>query len=70
VTKFAKDYSQKEEVIDQLTDAMLLQRTCLVEYHSFGDDTVKHFKIDPLKFFEQEGGLYLVSIRSFRMDTI
>lgn len=57
--RFTKDYGDKEEVIAALTDAMFRQRTCLVEYHSFGDDQVKHFKIDPLRFFEREGGLYL-----------
>jgi predicted DNA-binding transcriptional regulator YafY len=58
-TEFAKDYSGKEELIEDLTDAMLQQRTCLIEYHSFTDDKVKHFKIDPLKFFERGGGLYV-----------
>jgi predicted DNA-binding transcriptional regulator YafY len=58
-TEFAKDYSGKEELIEDLTDAMLQQRTCLTEYHSFVDDRVKHFKIDPLKFFERGGGLYM-----------
>jgi predicted DNA-binding transcriptional regulator YafY len=57
--EFAKDYSGKEELIEDLTDAMLQQRTCLIEYHSFTDDKVKHFKIDPLKFFERGGGLYV-----------
>lgn len=56
--RFAKDYRGKQPVIDSLTDAMLGQRTCLVEYHSFGDDQVKCFKIDPLQFFERDGGLY------------
>ncbi len=32
---------------------------CLVEYHSFSDDRVKKFKIDPLHFFERDGWLYL-----------
>jgi predicted DNA-binding transcriptional regulator YafY len=58
-TKFAKDYSDKEDVIEQLTDAIFRQQTCLVEYHSFHDDKTKSFKIDPLRFFEQQGGLYL-----------
>ena len=45
---------------------MFKQQTCLVEYHSFGDDTVKHFKIDPLRFFERDGGLYIfVNATSF-----
>ena len=38
---------------------MFGQRTCLVEYHSFGDDKVRQFKIDPLQFFERDGGLYV-----------
>lgn len=57
-SKFAKNYAAKQAIIDQLTDATLKQQTCLVEYHSFSDDTVKSYNIDPLKFFEQNGGLY------------
>jgi len=57
--RFTKDYRDKEEVINDLTDAMFRQRTCLVEYHSFGDDRIKKFKIDPLRFFERDGGLYV-----------
>jgi predicted DNA-binding transcriptional regulator YafY len=57
--RFTKDYRDKDEVIGALTDAMFKQRTCLVEYHSFGEDKVKHFKIDPLRFVERDGGLYV-----------
>jgi len=57
--KFSKDYSGKQDIIDTLTEAVFQQKTCLVEYHSFYDDTVKAFKIDPLRFFERGGGLYL-----------
>jgi predicted DNA-binding transcriptional regulator YafY len=57
--RFAKDYRDKQEIIETITDAMFRQRTCLVEYHSFYDDKIKGFKIDPLRFFEQDGGLYL-----------
>jgi len=58
-TKMAKNYKGKEPIIDQLTDAMLSMQTCHIRYHSFYNDTVKNFKIDPLHFFEQNGGLYL-----------
>lgn len=58
-SKFSKDYSDKEEIIEQLTDAIFRQRTCQVEYHSFMDDRCKQFLIDPLRFFERDGGLYL-----------
>lgn len=58
-TKFAKDYSGKEELIDNLTDTMLNKTTCLIKYHSFGDDKIKEFEIDPLSFFDNDGGLYI-----------
>lgn len=67
--RFTKDYRDKEEVISALTDAMFKQLTCLVEYHSFGDDRVKHFKIDPLRFFERDGGLY-VFVRATTFEEI
>jgi len=57
--RFVKDYSEKEEIINQLTDAMLQQKTCRLEYHSFSNDATKTYNIDPLKFFDWNGGLYL-----------
>ena len=59
-SKFGKDYSGKEEIINQLMDAMLKKETCYLTYHSFYDDKIKSFKIDPLHFFENDGGLYLL----------
>jgi len=59
-SKFGKDYSGKEEIINQLMDAMLKNETCYLTYHSFYDDKIKSFKIDPLHFFENDGGLYLL----------
>ena len=56
--KFSKDYAGKEEIIDALTEAMLQQRTCNARYHSFSRDVVTSFRIEPLKFFENDGGLY------------
>lgn len=65
-SKLTKDYTGKEEIIDSLTDAMLKQKTCLIAYHSFSDDEIKSFKIDPLSFFENKGGLYIfVNASSF-----
>ena len=58
-SKFAKDYRDKQEIIETITDSIFRQQTCLVEYHSFHDDKIKGFKIDPLRFFERDGGLYL-----------
>ncbi len=65
-SKMAKSYKGKEEIIDQLTNAMLDNQTCYVSYHSFYDDKDKNFKIDPLHFFEHQGGLYIfVNATSF-----
>ena len=64
--KMAKSYAGKEEIIDQLTDAMLENQTCYVTYHSFHDDEDKNFRMDPLHFFEHQGGLYIfVNATSF-----
>ena len=68
-SKLAKDYSGKEEIIDCCTNAMLRKKTCYVQYHSFSDDTLKNFKIDPLCFFENNGGLYLF-VRATSFDEI
>lgn len=57
--RFAKSYACKEELIDTLAEAILSQHTCVVDYHSFADDETKKFRIDPLRFFERDGGLYL-----------
>ncbi len=55
-----KDYSGKEEIIEKLGDAMLAQKSCYVKYHSFGSGQLRNFSIDPLHFFTNEGGLYLI----------
>jgi predicted DNA-binding transcriptional regulator YafY len=57
-TRFSKDYSKMDEIIDKLSRSMIGQKTCAVLYHSFHDDKVRGFQIDPLHFFEREGGLY------------
>ncbi len=65
-SKFRKDYAGKEKIIEQLMDAMLQKKTCYVKYHSFYEDRIKNFKIDPLHFFENDGGLYIfVNATSF-----
>jgi predicted DNA-binding transcriptional regulator YafY len=67
--KFAKDYSGKEKTIEELTGSMLQNRTCKIRYHSFTDDRIKSFRIDPLHFFEHQGGLYLFA-RATAFDEI
>lgn len=56
--KFSKDYSDKEKVIQALTDAMLQQKVCEVRYHAYTHDEENRFTIEPLHFFEHNGGLY------------
>ncbi len=58
-SSFSKDYSDKQEIIDTITDAIFRRQTCTVHYHSFSDDQTKKFRIDPLHFFERDGGLYM-----------
>jgi predicted DNA-binding transcriptional regulator YafY len=60
--KFVKDYSKKDEIIDKITSAIMKQQTCEVEYHSFTDDRVKKYFIDPLAFCEYNGGIYLFAV--------
>jgi len=67
--KFTKDYKGKEKTIEQLTEAILQQKTCMVEYNSFYSGKTKTFHIDPLKLFDWNGGLYL-SVRVAKYDAI
>jgi predicted DNA-binding transcriptional regulator YafY len=57
--RFAKDYGGKKALLDSLAEAILNQHTCVVEYHSYDDDKTRKYRIDPLRFFERDGGLYL-----------
>jgi predicted DNA-binding transcriptional regulator YafY len=59
--RFAKDYSDKEEILDTLVTAITNQQTCLVTYHAFAENHVKTYRIAPLQLFEHHGGLYLFS---------
>jgi len=58
-SSFSKDYSDKQNIIDAITDAIFRRQTCTVHYHSFSDNQTKKFRIDPLHFFERDGGLYI-----------
>ena len=62
----AKDYSDKEDDIFALITAAMQRKTCLITYHSFYDNTLKKFKIDPLSLVKSHGGLYChVRLTSF-----
>ena len=53
-----KSYTGKEKIIDQVFRAVLASRRCTITYHAFTTNTVKTYQIDPLQFFEHQGGLY------------
>jgi len=57
--KFAKDYTGKEKIIDGMRRAMIEQKRCAVKYHSFRSGKKRDYELDPLKFFENNGGLYI-----------
>jgi predicted DNA-binding transcriptional regulator YafY len=58
-SKFAKDYTGKEKIIDGLRRGMVEQKRCAAKYHSFSSRKVRDYLLDPLKFFENNGGLYV-----------
>ncbi len=53
-----KDYSDKEEILEDLISAMLSHKVCRVIYHSFWDDKIKTYNIHPLHLFQRDGGFY------------
>jgi predicted DNA-binding transcriptional regulator YafY len=75
--KMQKDYSEKGEVIDSLTTAILQCKECKVTYHTFYNDKVSTFDVQPLSIFEHNGGLYAFvyldyydSIRTLALERI
>jgi predicted DNA-binding transcriptional regulator YafY len=60
--KFAKDYTGKEKIIDGLRRGMVEQKRCAVQYHSFHSGKKRDYDIAPLRFFENNGGLYVFVI--------
>jgi predicted DNA-binding transcriptional regulator YafY len=58
-TKFVKDYADKQEIIEKLRDAMVNRKSCEATYFSFRANVYRAYKLNPLRFFEHDGGLYL-----------
>jgi predicted DNA-binding transcriptional regulator YafY len=76
-SKMLKDYSGKEEIIDTLTKAIVQTLECNITYHSFYNDKTTTYDIQPLSFFEHNGGLYVFvyleyykSIRTLAVERI
>jgi proteasome accessory factor B len=68
--KGVKDYTSHKTaaIIDTLANAILQGRSCQTSYHSFSDDQLKELRLDPLHFFEHNGGLYLFARALGRAD--
>lgn len=60
--KSAKNYAASDGIIEELSYAIIGQKTCKVSYHAYGEDVLKTYNINPLHFFEQDGGLYLIAV--------
>lgn len=56
----SKSYQGKEDIIQELIEFMIKSESCLLKYHSFYDDKLKAMGIDPLHFFYNKGGLYII----------
>lgn len=61
VPKTPKDYSGHDETIEELSMAILGRKTCRITYTTFAEEEIreKTYDINPLHFFERDGGLYV-----------
>ena len=72
-----KDYSKKKEVIAELLDAVLHQRSAKIAYFSFNSKKTKTYTVDPYRLVYWHGGLYLYAraaeykeVRTFAVERI
>jgi predicted DNA-binding transcriptional regulator YafY len=72
-----KDYSQKQDVIAGLVDAILHQRQTRIHYFSFNSKKTKDYTIDPYRLVYYRGGLYLYAhaheygeVRTFAVERV
>lgn len=56
---FDKNYTEKENIIDIVNQAIIEKKQCKVSYHSFAKENIAEYNISPLCFFNKNGGLYL-----------
>lgn len=54
-----KTYEGQEEIIQALVRGILKQEILQIGYHSFSKNREISFPINPLQFFESQGGLYI-----------
>jgi proteasome accessory factor B len=72
-----KDYSQKQDTIAGLIDAILHQRQARIAYFSFNSKKTKTYTLDPYRLVYFRGGLYLYAraheygeVRTFAVERI
>jgi predicted DNA-binding transcriptional regulator YafY len=72
-----KDYSGKQDVINQLIDAVLHQRRINIAYFSFKSRRTKAYTVDPYRLVYYHGGLYMYAraqeygdVRTFAVERI
>jgi predicted DNA-binding transcriptional regulator YafY len=72
-----KDYSNKQDIIAQLIDAVLHQRRATIAYYSFNSKRTKTYTVDPYRLVYWHGGLYLYAraeeygeVRTFAVERI
>jgi len=72
-----KDYSEKQDIIAQLIDAVLHQRRATIAYYSFNSKRTKTYTVDPYRLVYWHGGLYLYAraeeygeVRTFAVERI
>ena len=72
-----KDYSNKQDIIAQLIDAVLHQRRATIEYFSFKSKRTKTYTVDPYRLVYWHGGLYLYAraeehgeVRTFAVERV
>ncbi|MEK6776066.1 MAG: YafY family protein [bacterium] len=72
-----KDYTMSQELLRQLTAAVISHTTTEIHYHSLNREKPEVRKVDPYKIWYQSGGLYLIGychlrkeIRMFAVDRI
>jgi proteasome accessory factor B len=72
-----KDYSEKQDVIAGLIDAVLHQRRVNIAYFSFNSKRTKAYTLDPYRLVYYRGGLYLYAraeeygeVRTFAVERV
>jgi predicted DNA-binding transcriptional regulator YafY len=56
-----KSYEDAKEILEQLNTAMLERRVCSVTYRPPQSEEARTYAIEPLRFLQHRGGLYVIS---------